>query len=239
MENAAYITLTRQSGLIREMAQVANNIANLSTTGYRREGMVFSEYVRDTGPGAPSLSMATPGARIVSPLQGSLTETGGRLDFAIEGEGFFLIDTPQGERLTRAGAFALSPAGDLVTQDGHMVLDAGGAPVFVPPDARSLGMAADGTLSADGVAVAQIGLWQPVDPLELTRVAGTQFAAPAGVEPVEAGVVLQGFVEDSNVSPVAEITRMIEVQRAYELGQGFLDREDERIRSVLRAVAQR
>ena len=239
MENAAYTTLTRQSGLLREMAQVANNIANISTTGFRREGMVFSEYVQDAGPGEPSLSMATPGARIVSPVQGTLTETGGRLDIAIEGEGFFLIATPEGERLTRAGAFALSPAGDLVTPDGHLVLDAGGAPVFIPPDARAIGLAADGTLSADGAPIAQIGLWRPVDPLELTRVAGTQFEALSGFEPVDDGVMLQGFVEESNVNPVAEITRMIEVQRAYELGQGFLDREDERIRSVLRAVAAR
>ena len=239
MENAAYTTLTRQSGLLREMAQVANNIANLSTTGFRREGMVFSEYVQDVGPGEPSLSMATPGARIVSSLQGALIQTGGQLDFAVEGEGFFLIATPEGERLTRAGAFALSPAGDLVTPDGHPVLDAGGAPVFVPPDARTVSLAADGTLSADGAALTQVGLWRPVDPLDLSRVSGTQFAAPSGVEPVLEAVMLQGFVEESNVNPVAEITRMIEVQRAYELGQGFLDREDERIRSVMRAVAAR
>lgn len=239
MENAGYTTLTRQSGLLREMAQVANNLANLSTTGYRREGMIFSEFIRDVGPGEASLSMATPGGRIVSPVQGALTETGGRFDFAIEGDGFFLVATPDGERLTRSGAFALSPAGDLVTPDGHLVLDAGGAPVFVPPDARTVSLAADGTLSADGAAVSQVGLWRPTDPLELTRVAGTLFSTRSGVEPVPDGVMLQGFVEDSNVNPVAEITRMIEVQRAYELGQGFLDREDERIRSVLRAVATR
>ena len=240
MENASYTALTRQAGLLREMAQVANNIANLSTTGYRQEGMVFSEFVRDVGPGEPSLSMATPGARIISPVQGALTETGGRFDFAIEGEGYFLIATPEGERLTRAGAFARSPAGEIVTPDGHFLLDAGGAPVFVPPGARTVSLAADGTLSANGAALAQIGLWQPVDPLDLTRRAGVMFAAPAGVEPVlDGGVMLQGFLEGSNVNPVAEIARMIEVQRAYELGQGFLDREDERIRAVLRAVAAR
>ncbi len=80
-------------------------------------------------------------------VQGPLTQTGGRFDFAIEGEGFFLIETPAGQQLTRAGAFTPSAEGELVTPDGHRVLDAGGAPIFVPPDATAISVAADGTMS--------------------------------------------------------------------------------------------
>jgi flagellar basal-body rod protein FlgF len=236
MDSIGYATLTRQSGLMREMEVVAHNIANISTAGFRREGVVFSEHVNRLE-GEPSLSMATASARNVDLSQAGLSTTGGTYDFAIQGEGFFLIETPDGERLTRAGAFTPSDAGELVTPDGYRLLDAGGAPVVVPRGARNVGLGQDGTLSADGVAVARIGLWQPTDPLTLRHVAGTMFAT-GGVEPAETGVMMQGMLEDSNVNPVAEVARMITVQRAYEMGQTFLDREDARIRSVIQTLGR-
>lgn len=104
MDNTGYITLTRQSGLMREMQVIANNIANSATTGYRQEGLVFSEYVQAMR-GGPSLSMGHGNVRETSFVQGALTQTGGTYDFAIEGDGFFLIQTPEGERVTRAGQF--------------------------------------------------------------------------------------------------------------------------------------
>jgi flagellar basal-body rod protein FlgF len=236
MDAAGYATLTRQSGLMREMGVVANNIANSSTVGFRREGVVFSEYVvaldRD-----PSLSMAYASGRQVDLSQATLGQTGGQFDFAIQGDGFFLIETPQGQRLTRAGSFTPSAEGELVTPDGYRLLDAGGAPVFVPPDTKGVAIASDGTLSADGLPIAQIGLWQPADPLTLQHQSGTLFAA-GEVEPAEGATILQGMLEDSNVEPVSEIARMIEVQRAYELGQKFLDAEDQRVRGVIQTLGR-
>ena len=236
MDAAGYATLNRQSGLMREMAVVANNIANASTTGFRREGVVFSEYIAALDDD-PSLSMAHASGRHVDLGQATISQTGGSYDFAIQGDGFFLIETPDGERLTRAGSFAPSAEGELVTPDGYRLLDAGGAPVFIPPDARAVALARDGTLSANGQPIAQVGLWQPTDPLALRHQSGTLFAADA-LEPVEAGVILQGMLEDSNVEPVSEITRMITVQRAYELGQKFLDAEDERVRGVIQTLGR-
>lgn len=236
MDAAGYATLNRQSGLMREMGVVANNIANSSTTGFRREGVVFSEYVAVLDQD-PSLSMADASGRLVDLSQSTLSQTGGQYDLAIQGDGFFLIETPQGERLTRAGSFTPNAAGELVTPDGYRVLDAGGAPVFVPPDARGVAIAADGTMSADGQPIAQIGLWQPTDPLSLRHQARTLFEAGA-LEPAEGATILQGMLEDSNVEPVSEIARMIEVQRAYELGQKFLDAEDERVRGVISTLGR-
>lgn len=234
MESTGYVTLTRQTGLLREMQMVANNIANSATAGFRREGVVFSEFVRSAGP-APSLSMARGETRQVDLSEGALVQTGGQLDFAIRGEGFFLIQTPDGERLTRAGAFSPGPDGGLLTTDGNRLLDASGAPVVLPQAARQIKLGADGTLTADGEPVAQIGLWLPSDPLTLRHVAGTLFAAERTI-PTEGAEFVQGALEESNVEPVAEIARMIEVQRAYELGQGFLDREDERMRAMIRTL---
>jgi flagellar basal-body rod protein FlgF len=113
------------------------------------------------------------------------------------------------------------------------VLDAGGAPVFIPPDATGIGLSPDGTLSDNGRPLAQIGLVRPVDSFDMIREDGVMFRADGGFEPVEEGRVLQGFLEGANVDPIGQVARMIEVQRAYEMGQSFLDSEHERVTSAL------
>lgn len=234
MDNAGYTTLTRQSGLAREMQIVANNIANAATTGYRAEGLIFSEYVKPLDGGA-SLSMGQGNLRNTSFDQGALTQTGGTFDFAIEGDGYFLVETPAGERLTRSGAFSPSAEGDLVTYDGFRVLDTGGAPVFVAPGA-AVSVGADGTVSADGAPLGQIGIVRPLEPLNMVREDGVMFRAEAGHEPSDKARLMQGFVENSNVNAIGQLSRMVEVQRAYELGQSFLTSEDERVRGALKAL---
>ncbi|WP_196223476.1 flagellar hook-basal body complex protein [Roseibium sp. RKSG952] len=233
--DTAYVTLSRQSGLMNEMRLVANNIANANTTGYRQQGLVFSEFIRDM-PGNPSLSMSRAEARNTSFQQGVLTETGGQFDFAIEGDGFFMIETPSGNRLSRAGSFSPNAEGDLVTMDGHRVLDSNGAPVFIPPDAASIDVGNDGTLSVDGQLLGQIGVYQVVDLNELVREGSTRFRPQGDVEPVEQPVVLHRFLEGSNVNAIVQVTRLVEIQRAYELGQSFLKSEDDRVRGAFKAL---
>jgi len=236
MDNPTYATLTRQTGLMKELQIVANNIANASTTGFQAEGIIFSEYVSAVGNDFDSLSMAAGKVRETSHTQGALAQTGGPFDLAIEGDGYFLIETAAGERLTRAGSFTPNSEGDLVTMDGNRVLDAGGAPVFIPQGAGQIAIAPDGTISAGGAPVGQIGLVSPTDPTQMVREGSVLFDAQGGFEAAEGGRMLQGFLENSNVNPIVQISRMIEVQRAYELGQSFLDKEDERIRGVIQAM---
>jgi flagellar basal-body rod protein FlgF len=100
-------------------------------------------------------------------------------------------------------------------------------------------LAQDGTISADGQPLTRIGLWQPIDHADLIRRAGVLFTAETGMEPAEGGILVQGSVERSNVDPVTQIARMIEVQRAYELGASFLDAEDQRVRDFLRTAGAR
>jgi len=222
--------------LLLERQIVANNIANTATTGLRQEGMIFSEYVIGVE-GGPSLSMGHGNVKATSYQQGTLTQTGGPFDLAIEGDAFFLIATPEGERLTRAGSFTPNGAGDLVTPDGYQVLDAGGAPVFIPPG-QQISVAGDGTLSADGNFLGQIGLVVPNDPGGMVREGGVFFRADAGFEPAETARVAQGFLESSNVDAIGQLTRMIEVQRAYELGASFLESEDERVRAAIASLTK-
>lgn len=236
MDNIGYTTLTRQSGLMREMQVVANNIANMSTTGFRREGVTFSEHVVRLD-GDPSLSMAQGHTRTVDLAQGGLSITGGSFDFAIQGAGFFQVLTPEGPRLTRAGSFTPQATGELVNMDGHLLLDGGGAPIFIPPDGGKISLGADGTVMAGNVPVAQVGLWQPADPLSLRHQGGTLFSAD-GLEPATGATLHQGMLEDSNVQPVNEISRMIAVQRAYEMGQKLLDNEDARVRGVIQTLGR-
>lgn len=237
MDPSGYTTLTRQTGLMREVQTIANNIANASTTGFRQEGMIFSEFVVSTEDG-PSLSMARGNVRNTSFLQGNLTLTGGQFDFAIEGDGFFLIETPDGERVTRAGSFGLSAEGDLVTPDGFNVLDAGGAPIFIPPDAATVTVGGDGTISTNGQLLGQLGVVEPLNRQDLIREGGVMFRADTPLEPSENARVLQGHLERSNVDTMLQFSRLIEVQRAYELGQSFLDTENDRMRNAIRAFAQ-
>lgn len=236
MDNAAYTSITRQSGLLAEMRTIANNIANANTTGYRAENVIFAEHVHK-GQGETALSLATAEARETVFTQGGLSKTGGTFDLAIEGDGFFLIQTPDGERLTRNGSFTPNQNGDLVTHDGFAVLDQGGAPVFVPLGLGDIAIAPDGTVSADGQPVGQIGVFVPDDMTSLRREDGVRFSS-GDVLPVETPQILQGFVEESNVDPILQVARMVEVQRAYELGQSFLDKEDERVRAVVQALGQ-
>ncbi len=238
MDNAGYTTLTRQTGLLREMQSVANNLANMSTTGFRKEGVVFAEYVKALDGRDDSLSMAYASGRTTDETQGALSQTGGTFDLAIEGEGFFMVDTPAGQRLTRAGAFTPNGEGELVTMDGNRLLDGGGSPVFIPPDARAITIAPDGTLSADGRPLAQIGLYAPTDPKQMFRENGTRFRVDGDTQPIESSKIMQGYLEASNVNPVIEVARMIEVQRAYELGQSFLEQDDQRIRSVMQTLGR-
>jgi len=238
MDNAIYASLTRQSGLMREMRVVANNIANANTTGFRREGVIFAEHLTALDRQGGTLSMADARGRMLDLKQGVLTQTNNNLDLAIEGDGFFMVETPEGLRLTRAGAFTPGAEGELMNADGNRLLDEGQAPIILPAGAASVSIGADGTLSSNGLPFGRIGVFNPPEGETPTHQGGTLFSTTGVPEPAENPRIRQGFLEDSNVDPIMEITRMIEVQRAYELGQSFLDREDQRIRSAITSMTR-
>ena len=237
MSNSIYTALNRQQGLAKELSIVANNLANTSTTGYKTERAIFAEYLVATGEETPSLSMGGLAARDFNMSAGALKPTGGQFDMAIQGDGFFSIETPQGQMLTRAGHFQLSEEGQLVDARGNGVLNAGGGGIQIPPEAASVSISADGTISADGQLVDQVGVFLPNG--DLSRVSGTYFTSSGGVQAIEAATIIQGALEGSNTSPVIEMARMIEVQRAYESGQNLLDSEEKRITQLISALRER
>lgn len=238
MDNALYyLSLNRQIGLSSELDMIANNVANLDTTGFRREGLAFTEFVvsNDTG---ESVSMADLGARFASTQPGDVTITNGTLDVAIQGEGFFVLQSPDGEILTRAGSFQRSEIGTLTTPNGDPVLDIGLAPIILPAEAKDVLIASDGTISAGGQPLAQLAV-VTAPPELISRFGDTAFTVADGAfEAVEAPKVLQGALEQSNVNPVLEIARMIEVSRAYEMAQTVIDDENDRIQETIQTLGQ-
>jgi flagellar basal-body rod protein FlgF len=164
-----------------------------------------------------------------------MTNTGAPLDVAIAGPGFFRIETAEGPLLTRAGAFSFNAEGVLVAHDGSPVGGEGGAEIVAPADAGPLAIAEDGTVSAGGALIGRIELVN-ADPTTLSRAGDTRFRAEAGFEPVESPRMRQGFIEASNVNPVLEIARLIEVQRSFEIGQQVLADENDRARRAIESL---
>jgi flagellar basal-body rod protein FlgF len=218
-----------------EMRTIAQNIANSSTVGYRAESLVFSEYIKASG--EESVSMATARSRFIDTSQGVLDKTGGVFDFAIEGDGFFRIETDNGERLTRAGNFALNVDGEMVTTEGYRVLSADAAPIVIPPGEGRIRVSGDGEISTAQGVIGQLGVAE-VDPKSLRREGDNLFSSTAAIQPAENPRVAHGFLEKSNANPIEDVSRMIEVQRAYELGKGMMDREHERVTKLIQTIGR-
>ncbi|MEO1028023.1 MAG: flagellar hook-basal body complex protein [Pseudomonadota bacterium] len=237
MSDITVASIGRQTGLLKELEVVANNLANSSTTGYKADRAVFAELLVAAGATDESLSLGTLAGHAFELEQGDLKLTQGRLDLAIQGDGFFQVETPRGNRLTRAGHFSLSPEGQIIDPQGNPVLSEGGTPINIPDDATEVVIAQDGSLSIDGALTDRIGVFSTTG--QLQRDTSTYFTTDADITSVDFPTVIQGALEGSNVSPVIEVARMIEVQRAYEAGQALLEQEDQRLSQLVSTIRDR
>ncbi|HEV7353842.1 MAG TPA: flagellar basal-body rod protein FlgF [Brevundimonas sp.] len=221
MENAAYIGLSRQLTLRRELDIVANNIANADTTGFKVEQLMTSTEVGSRArnhdvDGGVRFVLDNGVARDFG--QGELSQTGRTLDFAIEGEGaFFTVQDAGGEAYTRDGAFTLDPEGRLVTEGGLAVLG-GGAEIVLDPAQGEPTVGADGVITQNGLPVGQLTVVRFDNLAVLQKGGDGLYRNVANAAPVDApdARIRQGMLEGSNVNPLLEITNLIEIQRAYE-----------------------
>ena len=221
MENAAYIGLSRQMTLRRELDIVANNIANADTTGFKVEQMLVGTEI---GPRARNHAIR-PSASFVLDKgvgrdfgQAALKQTGRDLDFGIEGDGvFFTITTPNGPAYTRDGSFTMDPQGRLTTQDGLPVqTDAGELIVNMEQGPISVGH--DGTISQEGQIIGRLSVVRFEDMSVLEKRGDNLYRNISNLQPIEAAdaYVRQGMLEGSNVNTLIEITNLVEINRAYE-----------------------
>ena len=240
--SALLIGLSRQTALGREADVVANNLANINTTGFKRDGAVFETYLT---PGARDESFLPRDRQLAFVLDrglshdftpGAMKLTGNELDVAIQGEGFFAIETPQGERYTRNGAFTLNAQRELVTSEGFRVLGDRG-PITFTADDKSISIAADGTVSGKD-AKGRLRLVKFDNPQRLERVGAGLFAAREPAQPAAGTRVSQGTLEGSNVNGIAETSRLLEVSRAYQDLSGLLQRADDLRRTAIERLGQ-
>lgn len=245
MENSGYVALSRAAMMERATDITANNIANANTVGFRASQPLFESLVVDSGAsgdvGRMTYSIETGTVSDLTP--GALLATGNPLDVALPGAGWLAYQTPDGQlALGRDGQLVLNPQGELVTAGGDLVLDVGGTPISLPADGGGLTIAKDGTVTAsDGAVLAQIGIfdepglagWQHLRGSLLVPREGQVALSPA-LEPV----LLQGHLEQSNVSPIEEMTRLIAQQRAYERSMNLATVSDDLRKETLGRIGR-
>jgi flagellar basal-body rod protein FlgF len=232
MENTLYVALSRQAVLQRALDLAANNIANQDTVGFKVEELTTR--TDPIAPPRPSSNLSpvnyvvdTGVARDFS--QGELAQTGNPLDVALEGQGFFTLQTANGPRYTRDGRFTLDPTGQITDRQGEPVLSANGTPIVVDPLKGAVMIAKDGSVSQTGVGgqltqLGKLGVVQFANLSALSKQGANQYSETSGqaAVPVTNAKITQGMVEHSNVNPVKEVTSLISISRAYDRMQDIM-----------------
>lgn len=227
------------SALMKEYHTITHNIANAGTAGFKRRASSFSAVMdeqkkvsggKNTG---KSLEIKTN----IDFSQGHLEQTSKRLDAAISGEGFFVIQTPQGSSYTRNGQFNLNQQGQIVDVEGRIVSGDAGA-IVIPANIgeSQINIDVNGTVSAAGTDFGKIQMVEfGNDIARLKPVGGNCFVAPQDVTPVPAdnSFVKQGFCESSNVNTVNETVNLITVSRMYEASMNMMMKKSESSKIIL------
>jgi len=252
MENALLIGLSRQMALAHELDIVANNVANIDTTGYKADNAAFSEFLmprasdQDFTGRDRRISFVQDHASWLNMSEGAIQHTGNPLDVAINGPGYIQVQTPRGQRYTRNGALQINSTGQLVTNEGYQVIGDGGPIQFQTGDH-------DISISPNGVITALSGT-DPTDaprghlqivsfdqPQLLQKDGDSLFVAPANANPAPSPLgtrIEQGAIEKSNVNAVAQMARMIQITRSYNDIAAILQQQGDERRSALQQLSQ-
>ena len=232
MDSGLYAAYTGLLGRTQALDTAANNLANAGTVGFRAQRDYFSGVLAgiDDSTSASQVGDAINnygvlGGSLIDEAQGTITATGNPLDLALNGQGFFAVQTAQGIQYTRDGGFTRSSSGQLQTQHGEPVLDTSGQPITVP--SGTIDIAPDGSISVttpDGSAIAgKIGIFNFPPDADLTALGTNRFAAPAGVQPRSSDATIQqGALEGANLDTVHGTMQLILIQRQAEMMQKAL-----------------
>jgi flagellar basal-body rod protein FlgF len=237
MQSGIYVGLSGQVALQRQLDTIANNVANVSTAGFRG-GQVKFDSLR-SGATAEPTSYASSRAAFINRNAGEVVQTGNMLDVAVHGEAWLAIDTPAGRVYTRDGRLQMRDTGALETLAGNPVIDAGGAPILLDPTLGRAEIAADGMISQGGRQTAALGLFSIADGAKLDRYENSGVIPDIPASPVidftRAGV-LQGYVEGANVNPIAETTHLITVQRTFDALTTALNETEASLQEAIRTL---
>jgi len=242
MENAQLVGLSRQLTLQRELDLIANNVANVDTMGFKAQQLLFKE--EKLAPAAATefrrpdrpISFVVDDGNLYDFRPGQMVTTGNDLDLAIDGKGWFVVQTAAGERYTRNGSLALGPDGTLQTRDGNPIMTDGGPLVLQPGETR-ISVAADGTISSDKGVRGKFRIVEFADTGKLKKEGETLFSGE-GAQAAALPRLVQGQVEKSNVRAVVEISRLIEVGRAYQNVANWMSNVDDLRRNAIDKLSQ-
>ncbi len=231
MENALMVGLTRQMVLRRQMDVTANNIANMSTAGFKVEKLLMrrvDDLAATHTDGPSNISFVQDWGVARNFADGQMENTGRPLDLAITGSGFFVVETPDGELYTRDGRFSVDDTGTLSTADGMAVLNVDGAPIVLDAGGESPVISKEGSIRVAGLEVARLQIANFTSLGVLEKSGEGRFAASADAEVLimDNPVIMQAHLERSNVVPIAEMSRMIETTRAYQSISNMLNQEE-------------
>ncbi|MFP4516990.1 MAG: flagellar basal-body rod protein FlgF [Desulfovibrionales bacterium] len=248
--NALFASLPQE----RNLANISNNLSNVNTTGYKKEKFAFKDMVqrnlsdimdpraaiREESPWPqPNLiARCEMDSGVIDFSEGAMVQTSSPLDLAIQGEGFFSVETDAGTAYTRNGHFSLSAEGELITGGGDRVL-AGGGPLIFPAGTKVVSVGEDGSLFADGAEVGRLDIVTFADPQVLEKAGGNLFRLKqdaAGQEGEFQGRVMQGFLEGSNVDVVQEMVGMMTTLRTFESYQKVIKSTQEMDERAIRDV---
>ncbi len=255
MNKGIYVATSGSLAQERAMDIIANNMANMNTSGYKADRMLFQTYLQKadaSGTATPTTDEIKAGimekktddtAYMFSSQsytnyeQGALQKTGNTFDIALDGNGFLAVQTPMGERYTRGGAFKIDSGGDLVTADGYKVLGQGSSPIHVGNEEFSV--REDGLVTVSGGGTEQLKVVDFADRAQLKKSGQGLFMADEGIETAApAASVRQGYLEASNINPVVEMTRMITALRTYEAFQKTIHSSDDMTTRLIADVAR-
>lgn len=237
MENSAYILTTSQRALRRRLEVISNNIANMNTPGFKADRATFRDVLAKTTPGGREYYTQTQGT-FTDFRDGAMTSTANQFDVALGQGGFLVVDTPAGERYTRAGRLQLDANRQLVTAAGHPVQGQGG-PITIPQDATQILINQDGSITSNNGNIDRLRIVRFEDNAVLQKTYGNMYVSAAAPLEMENPNVLQGMLESSNVQAIAEVTEMMSVLRTYQSVAKAVQKEDGRVKKMIEAYTKK
>jgi flagellar basal-body rod protein FlgF len=245
MDTPGYVILSRLGAQLRATQVLAHNLANAETPGFQAGRAVFAQHLQAQrggvgGSTGGNVAYALDRATWRDTAPGPVSTTGNPLDVANRGDGFFAVETPAGERFTRAGRFTLDGTGRITDMEGHPVLDARGTPLVAAPNDTRIEIQGDGTIRSENGVIGRLRVVRFEDPQAL-RAEGDRLFRAEGAEalPMERPNLVQGAVEGSNVRPILELTSMTTELREFQFATQFAEREGERLQSAVERILRR
>ena len=244
MQVPTNVALSRLVAQQRALDVTAVNLANAGTPGFKAGRMVFSDWLSrpnaiDPPPGGRTVAYAQDRASYRDLQPGTVQQTGNPFDLAITGEGYFTVETPRGPRLTRAGHFTPTINGTLGDAEGNALLDTNGRPLRVSPNDLRVTVAGDGTVRSENGPLGRVGVVRPEDPHRMTAEGGRLLRADGPTVPVSRPALVQGALEDSNVQPITEMTRMMADLREFQFTSQFVQSEADRQQASIDKITSR